>query len=158
MYSHFITNQNTQSRAFKHEGQKMSDTKVETKLDKMKQHGAFSWNELMTSDIEGAKTFYNNMFIWKMHDMEMDEPYTIATINEEDVAGLMPMPPGEENRPPMWGGYITVDNVENSMKQALKLGGKVLLEPRDIPKVGRICILEDPQGAMFTIVTYIEQN
>ena len=130
----------------------------ESKLDRMKQHGAFSWNELMTNDMEEAKTFYNKMFSWKMHDMEMDEPYTIATINEEDVAGLMPMPPGEEKRPPMWGGYITVDNVEVSMKQAIKLGGKVLLEPRDIPTVGHMCILADPQGAMFTIITYFDQS
>ena len=50
----------------------------DTKLDKMKQHGAFSWNELMTTDIEGAKAFYHKMFSWKMHDMEM--PATVKAI------------------------------------------------------------------------------
>lgn len=136
----------------------MSDSKANTKLDITTQHGAFSWNELMTTDINGAKTFYNKMFDWKLKDMEMDEPYTIATIKEEEVAGLMPMPPGEENMPAMWGGYITVDNVEASMKQAVELGGKVLLEPRDIPTVGHMCILADPQGAMFTIITYFDRS
>lgn len=130
----------------------------DTKLDIMKQHGAFSWNELMTTDIDAAKSFYGKMFNWTLHDMEMDEPYTMATINEQDTAGLMPMPPGTEGMPAMWGAYVTVDNVEDSMKQALELGGNVLLEPRDIPKVGRMCVLADPQGATFTIISYFEQS
>ena len=136
----------------------MSDSKIDTKLDIMKQHGAFSWNELMTTDIDGAKSFYQKMFNWKLHDMEMDEPYTMATINDQDVAGLMPMPPGQESMPAMWGAYVTVDNIEDSLKQALELGGNVLLEPRDIPTVGRICVLADPQGAVFTIISYFEQS
>ncbi len=89
----------------------------ETQLDIMKQHGAFSWNELMTTDIAGAKSFYGKMFNWKLHDMEMDQPYTMATINDQDVAGLMPNPPGQEAMPAMWGGYITVDDIEASMTQ-----------------------------------------
>jgi len=127
-------------------------------IDIMKQHGAFSWNELMTTDIDGAKTFYNKMFNWTLNDFDMDQPYTMATINEQDVAGLMPNPPGQENMPAMWGAYITVDNIEESMQQAQQLGGKVLLEPRDIPTVGRICVLSDPQGAVFTIIRYFEQS
>jgi len=136
----------------------MTDTTQQTTLNVMKQHGAFSWNELMTTDIDGAKSFYNKMFNWTLHDMEMDQPYTMATINEQDAAGLMPNPPGYETMPAMWGAYITVDNIETSMKQAVELGGNVILEPRDIPTVGRICVLADPQGAVFTIISYFDQG
>lgn len=127
-------------------------------LDAMKQHGAFSWNELMTTDLEGAKTFYQKMFNWKLHDMECDESYTMATISDQDVAGIMPMPADAPKMPAMWGSYITVDDVDECMKQALELGGKVLLEPKDIAPVGRICVLADPQGAAFSIITYADKT
>lgn len=153
-YSELTINQHTQYRVYNHEGQKMSDNK----LDTMKQHGAFSWNELMTTDINAAKSFYQEMFNWKMHDMEMDEPYTMATINDQDVAGIMPMAPGQESMPAMWGGYVTVDNVEESVKQAQFLGGNVLLEPRDIPNVGRFSVIADPQGAPLSIISYFDQT
>ncbi len=122
----------------------------------MKQHGMFSWNELMTTDIESAKSFYNKMFNWELEDMNKKMPYTMAKINGEEVAGLMPMPPEVGEMPPMWGAYVTVDDVEASAKQAEKLGGKVLMEPRDIPEVGRFCVISDPQGATLNLITYFK--
>jgi len=127
-------------------------------INPMKQHGAFSWNELMTSDIDGAKTFYAKMFNWQLVDGELDMQYTLAKIDSQDVAGLMPMPPEAAGMPPMWGAYVTVDDVEESAKQAVELGGKILLEARDIPTIGRFCVIADPQGAALTIITYFEQT
>ena len=124
----------------------------------MKQHGAFSWNELMTSDIEGAKTFYSTLFNWQLEDMDNDMPYTLAKIDGTDSAGMMTMPPEAAGMPPMWGGYVTVDDVEASAKQVVELGGKILLEPRDIPNVGRFCVINDPQGATLSMITYFEQS
>lgn len=124
----------------------------------IKQHGAFSWNELMTNDIEGAKSFYGTLFNWQLEDVNMDMPYTLAKIDGTDCAGMMPMPPEAAGMPPMWGGYVTVDDVEASAKQAVELGGKILLVPRDIPEVGRFCVISDPQGATLSIISYFDQQ
>ena len=124
----------------------------------MKQHGAFSWNELMTNDIEGAKSFYSKLFNWQLEDMAMDMPYTLAKIDGTDCAGMMPMPPEATAMPPMWGSYVTVDDVEASAQQVVELGGKILLEPRDIPEVGRFCVITDPQGAALSIISYFDQS
>ena len=124
----------------------------------MKQPGAFSWNELMTSDIQGAKSFYSKLFNWTLKDMDMDMPYTIAKAGEQEVAGLMPMPPEAGEMPPMWGAYVTVENVDESAKQAKALGGKVLMDPRDIPEVGRFCVISDPQGATLSLITYFNND
>jgi predicted enzyme related to lactoylglutathione lyase len=124
----------------------------------MKQHGAFSWNELMTTDVEGAKAFYSNMFNWHLEDMKMEMPYTLAKIDGEDKAGLMALTPECGDMPPCWGAYVTVDDVEASAKQAEALGGKVLIAPRDIPNVGRFCVISDPQGATLTVITYFDQK
>jgi predicted enzyme related to lactoylglutathione lyase len=122
--------------------------------DVKKTHGVFSWNELMTTDIAGAKEFYGKMFNWQLQDMNADMPYTMAKSGGEDVAGMMPMPPEVGKMPPMWGAYVTVDDVTASAKQAEALGGKVLMEPRDIPDVGRFCVISDPQGATLNLITY----
>ncbi len=122
----------------------------------MKQHGAFSWNELLTTDLDGAKSFYSQMFSWNFEDINNEMPYTLAKVNGKESAGMMTMPPEAAGMPPMWGGYVTVDDVEASATLAEELGGKILVEARDIPSVGRFCVISDPQGAMLTIITYSE--
>jgi len=124
----------------------------------MKQHGAFSWNELMTNDLDGAKSFYTKMFNWKLEDVDKEMPYTVVRNNGQEMAGMMTMPPEAGAMPPMWGAYVTVDDVEASAKQAQELGGKVLIEPRDIPDVGRFCVISDPQGATLSLITYVDQS
>lgn len=131
----------------------MSDTAI----NPMKQHGAFSWNELMTTDIDGAKTFYSALFDWQLEEMQGEMPYTMATVNGQQVSGMMQNPPEAGGMPAMWGGYVTVDDVDASARQAESLGGKVLMDSRDIPNVGRFCIISDPQGAMLSLITYFEQ-
>ena len=133
----------------------MSNT---TTANPMKQHGAFSWNELITTDLEGAKAFYSEMFNWQLEDINNEMPYTLAKVDGQESAGIMTMPPEAAGMPAMWGGYVTVDDVEASTKQAEALGGKILMDSRDIPEVGRFSVIADPQGAMLTIITYFNKS
>jgi len=101
----------------------------------MKQPGAFSWNELTTTDVDGAKAFYSELLGWTMDDLPSgDMTYTMLKAGEQEVGGMMATPPEAAGMPAMWG-------------KAEKLGGKVLVPPRDIPNVGRFCVIQDPQGA-----------
>jgi hypothetical protein len=123
--------------------------------DRFKQHGAFSWYELMTTDTEGAKKFYTNLFGWQTEDMTMENmTYTVLNVAKEGVGGLMPIPPQAEGMPPTWGVYVTVDDVDATAAKAEELGGKVMMPPTDIPNVGRFCVLQDPQGAVISAITY----
>jgi hypothetical protein len=123
--------------------------------DRFKQHGAFSWYELMTTDTEGAKKFYPNLFGWQTEDMTMENmTYTVLNVAKEGVGGLMPIPPQAEGMPPTWGVYVTVDDVDATAAKAEELGGKVMMPPTDIPNVGRFCVLQDPQGAVISAITY----
>lgn len=124
----------------------------------MIQHGAFSWNELMTTDVAGAKAFYGELFGWQMQDEPMPEgTYTMLKAGDHEVGGLMAMPTDAAGAPPAWGAYVTVDNVDQQTVRAEQLGGKVILPPRDIPDVGRFAVISDPQGAMLTMITYSEK-
>ncbi|MBN2707990.1 MAG: VOC family protein [Calditrichaceae bacterium] len=123
--------------------------------DKMMKHGAFSWFELMTTDIAAAREFYSKLLNWKMRDNPMEHiNYTVISANEEEVAGIMDMPPDAKNMPPSWGVYVTVNDIADTVKVARELGGNILIEPRDIPGVGQFCVIQDPQGAWFSAIEY----
>ncbi len=125
----------------------------------MKQHGAFSWNELTTSDVDGAKKFYSKLLGWSMQDVpDCDMGYTMAKAGDTEVAGIMNIPEDFNTMPPTWGSYVTVDNVDIQAALAEKLGGKIVLAPQDIPEVGRFAVISDPQGAILSLITYIKQE
>ena len=123
--------------------------------DIFKRQGAFSWSELMTTDVESAIKFYSNLFGWKTENMPMgDMKYTIVKVGEEGLGGIMPIPAQAQGTPPNWGVYVTVDDVDETAKKAEKLGGKILVPPTDIPNVGRFFVLQDPQGAVISAIEY----
>jgi predicted enzyme related to lactoylglutathione lyase len=125
----------------------------------MKQHGAFSWNELRTPDVEAAKSFYSQLLGWKLVDADnAPMPYTIAEANDTQVAGIMAMSKDTKGMPPTWGGYVTVDDIDARARQAQELGGKVCVEPQDIPELGRFAVIADPQGAMLSMITYTHKD
>ena len=122
-------------------------------------HGAFSWNELTTSDTTAARTFYGKLLDWKFKDMDMGEAtYTVISTAGGDVGGITGIPPVAKGMSPTWGGYITVDNVDAVVAKVPGLGGRVLLAPTDIPTVGRFATIQDPQGATISLITYARKN
>ena len=124
-------------------------------MDVNKTHGAFSWSELMTSDPAAAAKFYGKLFGWKVKEMGAEMGgYRVANIGETSVGGLMAMPPKAKGLKPSWGVYVTVDDVDKTLAQAVKLGAKVCMEAMDVPGVGRMAGFNDPQGAMISIIKY----
>jgi uncharacterized protein len=115
----------------------------------MDSHGHFHWNELMTRDVEKAKTFYANTLGWAFEGMEMpDGTYWIATVDGEPVAGIFDISSAEyQGVPESWMPYIAVDDVDARVRKAAQAGAKVMKEPFDVPGVGRIAMLTEPGGA-----------
>lgn len=124
----------------------------------MKTPGAFSWVELMTTDPEAAKKFYGSLFGWSFEKHDGDMDYNIIKLAGEMAGGLCGKPPGcPAEVPPYWGNYVTVASADETCAKAKTLGGKVLMSPMDIPKVGRFAVLQDPQGAVISIMQWAPQ-
>lgn len=124
-------------------------------MDVYKTHGAFSWSELSTTDPAAAASFYGQLFGWKVEPMDMGGGgYRVVKVGDTMVAGIMGMPPGSGPTPPHWGCYVTVNNVEEVLAQCSALGGKTLVPPMDVPGVGRMAVLQDPQGAVLSVMAY----
>ena len=124
-------------------------------MDVYKTHGAFSWNELMTPDPTAALDFYGRLLGWTAETMDMGTgPYHVVKAGGASVGGIMGMPPDAGPMPPMWSCYVTVDDVDATVAQCEKLGGKVLMPVMEVKTVGRMAVLQDPQGATFSVLTY----
>jgi len=116
--------------------------------------GVFVWDELGTTDAGAAQRFYEAVFGWTTSDMG-DEygGYRIFKRGESDetgVAGLMKLP--DDSTPPFWQPYVAVADPDATAAKAKELGGSALMEPMDVPRVGRLAVLRDPQGATFGII------
>ena len=120
------------------------------------QHGAISWPELLTSDLDAAVQFYTQLFGWTTEEaiMENGEKYITVKVAGVPVGGITKLPPQPQNTPPFWGLYVTVADVDASAKQVQELGGTVFMPPMDVPDVGRFCVIQDPQGAYISLMTY----
>ena len=81
--------------------------------------------------------------------------YTIFSIGDAFTAGMMAMPAAAQGAPSFWMVYFTVADCDASSKIATDLGGKLHHGPMEIPQAqGPLDVVEDPQGAMFGIISY----
>jgi predicted enzyme related to lactoylglutathione lyase len=114
--------------------------------------GVICWRELSSPNPQAATQFYRDLFSWTSKDVDMGPMgnYTILNNGEEMVAGVMAGPSPEV--PSHWINYVTVDDVDASAAQVVKLGGGVLVPPTDTPEIGRFAIVTDPEGAVFGLM------
>ena len=112
-------------------------------------HGHFYWNELMTRDAEKAKKFYSGAIGWTFEAMAMpDNTYWVAKMGNAYVGGLFALTsPQFDGVPEGWMSYLAVDDVDARVAKAKKAGGKLMRPIFDVPGVGRIAILMQPDGA-----------
>jgi hypothetical protein len=78
--------------------------------------------------------------------------YTLLKLHGKDIGGLYTMQgPMFEGVPPHWMSYVAVADVDATAKEASQKGGAVVAPPMDVPGVGRMAVLKDPQGAVFSL-------
>jgi predicted enzyme related to lactoylglutathione lyase len=113
--------------------------------------GRILWYELLTTDMKAAEKFYQTVVGWTVAPFaEGDQPYDMwHRSGNVPVGGVMKIPQGM-NFPPHWGMYVGVPKLEDAVKQIEQLGGSALSEVIDIPNVGRMRTMKDPQGAAFS--------
>jgi len=107
--------------------------------------GKISWVELITSDVEGAIAYYTGLFGWTT--MPFGEEYIMFARDGVPFGGVIKCPAPDV--PVHWKSYIVVTDIDASIAQSTSLGGKLCWGPETIPQVGRIAIIQDPQGAVL---------
>jgi len=117
--------------------------------------GTINWNELLSSD-PGVTRFYSDVLGMTTSTMDMGiGPYTMFEVGGQPVGGtIAPQMPGTPNH---WHVYFGTDDADATAAKAAELGGSVVAPPFDTP-VGRMAVLRDPQGAMFSIIKTAPQG
>jgi predicted enzyme related to lactoylglutathione lyase len=117
-------------------------------------HGTLNWAELATRNVDACGAFYAKLLDWTPEPQNMgDMQYTVFKSGGEPRAGMMAMMEGvPAGTPSHWTPYFSVDNCDAVTKKAKASGAKIVVEPQDIPTIGRFAMMFDPQGAFFAIL------
>lgn len=113
--------------------------------------GAMTWFEVHTREAAKARDFYCKVFGLEPKKLEGNMEYYTLHKGPKTVAGVMQMTKEWEGIPPHWGTYFAVADTDASVKQVTALGGTVRVPPFDTP-YGRISVVTDPTGAVFSLV------
>lgn len=113
--------------------------------------GHFCWPELATRDIAAAKAYYGTLCGWSSEDVPSAMgAYTLFRVEGLDAAAGYQMGP-QQTAPPHWNSYVAVESADRSSARAEALGAQILMPPFDIPNVGRMAFIRDPDGATLAL-------
>jgi predicted enzyme related to lactoylglutathione lyase len=118
--------------------------------------GTFCWVELTTTDQDAAKSFYSALLGWEADDRPVgdgDYVYSMMQVGGKNVAAiaLQPEQQREAGAPALWNSYVSVQDADATVERAKELGATVHAPAFDVMDVGRMAVIQDPQGAFFEI-------
>jgi predicted enzyme related to lactoylglutathione lyase len=115
--------------------------------------GVPCWVDTSQPDPEAAVAFYGGLFGWEFENVMpagSEGSYLIARIRNGDVAAVT-SPPAEAPATAAWNTYIWVERADDTAARVLEAGGEVLVAPFDVMEEGRMAVLADPEGAIFSV-------
>lgn len=119
--------------------------------------GSFCWTELSTGDARRALAFYERVIGYGHETMNMPQgQYHLLTKDGQQRAGLMQC--AEANAPVQWLPYVAVASAEDTLALSERLGATRLMPLHDVPDVGRMGMLRDPQGAQIAFIQLLQRS
>jgi predicted enzyme related to lactoylglutathione lyase len=111
------------------------------------------WGELITDDVEASAAFYGAVFGWELGGPEGSLNRREWLVGGQPIAGLLPRPPAmPPDMPVYWDTWFGAGDADAVAGLAPGLGGALLMGPVDIER-GRLAVLTDPSGAVFSVLT-----
>ena len=107
----------------------------------------FVWHDLNTTDLEGSKKFYSEIFNWKL-DASGKDGYIHIQAGDEMIGGIRKKDANEPG-PTNWLGYVVVDDVASTVANITSAGGRVYMPAMTIENVGTFAVTADPTGGVF---------
>ena len=118
-------------------------------------HGEFLWCDLATFGVNEILKFYREAFGWRFNSETFPDGsvYHYATNDRDVTAGIYEMPSvyRQDGMASFWMTYVGADEVGPAIDHAIDLGGRLILGPASFGLGAAIAMIEDPQGAIFTV-------
>jgi predicted enzyme related to lactoylglutathione lyase len=114
--------------------------------------GQIGWIDLTVPDAQALCAFYQHVTGWTPSPVAMGgySDYCMTPEGGEAVAGICHARGENAAMPPVWTIYITVRDLEESVRRVTERGGKVRVPARNM-EAGRYCVIEDPAGAVAAL-------
>lgn len=111
--------------------------------------GTPCWFDLLSPDAPAAAAFYARLFGWT-YDVSGPEygHYHMALVDNRPAAGIGQRQEGAST-PSAWTVYLAARDAAAMADRVSELGGSVVMEPTEVPGMGRMAIVQDPGGAVF---------
>jgi predicted enzyme related to lactoylglutathione lyase len=112
--------------------------------------GTFCWVDLATTDLDGARDFYTDLFGW---DGDAEAGGSMLRLAGALVAAFSPLSaaPRASGATASWTSYVSVVDAEAAAARAVELGGAIARDAFDLADVGRVALIQDPQGATLAL-------
>jgi predicted enzyme related to lactoylglutathione lyase len=110
------------------------------------------WVDTTQPDPDRAAAFYGGLFGWEFDEaMPPGSPgrYLVARLRGREVAAISSQPEGSPAGA-TWNTYIWVESADAGAASAREAGGSVLSEPFDVVDAGRMAVVADQEGAVFS--------
>jgi len=116
--------------------------------------GTMNWAECQTKDPAAARAFYEQVYGYEVEEAQMGgpDPYILLKIGGEPAAGLIRIGADWGDVPSNWSVVFEVDDTDAAVAKVQELGGRMLMEPMDLPEVGRFAVVADKWGAVFQVI------
>lgn len=112
--------------------------------------GRFVWHDHLSEDREAATRFYSELLGWEIEVWKPGElDYPMIKVGDESHGGFGPA----QGAPPHWLAHVRVEDADAAAARAEGAGGRILAPAFDIPEVGRMAVVADPQGAVLSVFT-----
>lgn len=116
--------------------------------DGQKHPGKIVWHDLVTPDLIVAKSFYKGLFGWTFDDVSSG--YTLIRHDNHLIGGMAEL--NRQDKSAYWLPQMSVPNVDSAVKYTLQQQGILMLEPFNLSGRGKIAVVKDPEGAIFSII------
>ncbi len=112
--------------------------------------GALSWSDLVASNIDGASSFYGELFGWCAEATSLTT-YRFSGRDGITRGGMTTEDTGGRERA-RWRAHVGVDDLDEAVALTVDLGGFIEGRPASIPRVGRCQEVRDPNGTTFALI------
>jgi hypothetical protein len=114
--------------------------------------GQIGWIDLAVPDAQALCGFYQHVTGWTPSPVAMGsyDDYCMIAAGGDAVAGICHARGENAALPPVWMIYITVPDLDESVRRAVERGGKVRVPTRSAG-AGRYAVIEDPAGAVAAL-------
>ncbi|HAV64850.1 MAG TPA: glyoxalase [Verrucomicrobiales bacterium] len=116
--------------------------------------GSITWYDLTVPDAENVRQFYEAVVGWKAEPVDMGgyNDFNMMTPSSgRTMAGVCHARGANATLPSQWLIYVSVANLDESIRQCVAKGGKVVAPERDMGEMGRFCVIQDPAGAVCAL-------